>query len=69
MRFSTNSEGPQLVRIAVPCAQTRVAIEMHSRTGERERHEAPLVSSGQLIRPPSLEQSERQGLFFVVAWC
>ena len=30
MRSSTGSEGPRLVRIAVPCAQTRVAIEMHS---------------------------------------
>ena len=32
MRSSTNSKGPRLVRIAVPCAQPRVAIEMHSRT-------------------------------------
>ena len=31
MRSTTSSEGPRLVRIAVPCAQTRVAIEMHSR--------------------------------------
>ena len=30
MRSSTSSESPRLVRIAVPCAQTRVAIEMHS---------------------------------------
>ena len=34
MCSSTSSEGPRLVRIAVPCtcAQTRVVIEMHSRT-------------------------------------
>ena len=30
MRSATSSESPRLVRIAVPCAQTRVAIEMHS---------------------------------------
>ena len=30
MCSSTSSKGPRLVRIAVPCAQTRVAIEMHS---------------------------------------
>ena len=32
MRFSTSSEGSRLVRIVVPCAQTRVAIETYSRT-------------------------------------
>ena len=37
MRSSTSSEGPRLVRIAVPCAQTRVAIEMHSRTNGAKR--------------------------------
>ena len=42
MHSSTNSEGPRLVRIAVPCAQTRVAIEIHSR--QNEQHEAPRVS-------------------------
>ena len=31
MRSATNSGGPQLVRIAVPCAQTRVAKETHPR--------------------------------------
>ena len=35
MRSATSSEGPRLVRIAVPCAQTRVATEMHSRTKRR----------------------------------
>ena len=38
MRSSTSSEGPQLVRFAVPCAQTRVAIEMHSRMNGAKRH-------------------------------
>ena len=37
MRSSTSSEDSQLVRIAVPCAQTRVAIEMHSRTNGTKR--------------------------------
>ena len=32
MRSSTSSEGPRLVRFAVPCAQIRVAIEVHSQT-------------------------------------
>ena len=32
MRSSTSSEGTRLVRIAALCAQTRVAIEMHSQT-------------------------------------
>ena len=30
MHSATSSEGPGLVGIAVPCAQTRVAIETHS---------------------------------------
>ena len=38
MHSSTGSEGPQLVRLAVPCAQTTVAIEMHSRTNGAKRH-------------------------------
>ena len=37
MRSATSSEGPRLVRIAVPCAQTRVAIEIHSRTNGAKR--------------------------------
>ena len=32
MRSATSSEGPRLFRIALPCAQTRVTIEMHSLT-------------------------------------
>ena len=53
MHSSTNSEGPRLVRIAVPCAQTRVAIEMHSRRNERCK--APHVSRGLLSRPLATE--------------
>ena len=64
MRSATTSDGPRLVRIEVPCAQTRVAIGMHPGSN-RERHEALRVSRGLLSRPPSLEQSERQDLFFV----
>ena len=37
MRSATSSEGPQLVRIAVSCAQTRVVIEMHSQTNSAKR--------------------------------
>ena len=33
-----------------------------------ERHKAPRISRGLLSRPPTLERSERQGLFFVIAW-
>ena len=38
MRSFTSSEGPRLVRFAVPCAQTKVAIEVHSRTNGAKRH-------------------------------
>ena len=34
MHSLTSSEGPRLVRIAVPCAQTRVSIEMLSHVTE-----------------------------------
>ena len=37
MRFSTSSEDSRLVRIVVPCAQTRVAIETHSRANSAKR--------------------------------
>ena len=37
MHSATSSEGPRLVRIAVPCAQIRVAIEMHSRMNGAKR--------------------------------
>ena len=62
MHSSTSSEGPRWVRIAVPCAQTRVAIEMHSRWNERR--EAVQVSRGLLSRPrpPSLERSETRSV-------
>ena len=63
MRSSTSSEGPRLVRFAFLRAQKRVAIEMHPQTNGAKRH----ISRGQLSRPPSLERSERQGLFFVIA--
>ena len=52
MRSPTSSDGPRLVRIAVPYEQTIVAIEMHS---WNEGREAPCVSRGLLSRPPSLE--------------
>ena len=64
MLSSTSSEGPRLVRFAVPYAQTRVAIEMHNFSNER--HKAAHVSRGQLSRSLSFERSERRGLFFVI---
>ena len=33
-----------------------------------EQRKALCVSRGQLSRSPSLERSERRGLFFVIAW-
>ena len=48
MRSATSSEGPRLVRIAVPCAQTRVAVKMHSQTNGTE---ALYVSRGLFSRP------------------
>ena len=54
MHSFTSSEGPRLVRITVPCAQTMVAIEIH----HQKRHKGPRVSRGLLMlsRPPSLER-------------
>ena len=37
MLSTTSSEGSRLVRIVVPCAQTRVAIETHSRANNMKR--------------------------------
>ena len=54
--------GPQLVRIAVLCAQTGVAIELDAFSNKKAR--AQRVSRGLLSRPPSLKQNERRGLFF-----
>ena len=45
MRCSTSLEGPRLVRIAVLCAQTRVAIEMHSRMNGAKRYAFSEASS------------------------
>ena len=70
MRSSTSSEGPRLVRIAVLCAQTRVAIgdPRDIDAFSNERLKVLCVLRGQLSRPPILERSERRGLFFVIAW-
>ena len=38
MHSATSSEGPLLVKIVVLCAQTRVAIEMHSRMVRSTTH-------------------------------
>ena len=61
MRSSTSSEGPRLVRFAVPCAQTRVTIEMHSRmngTGSAVRFERP----AQQITEPQAKREMRSVL-------
>ena len=64
MRFATSSEGPRLVRIAMPYAQIRVAIEMHSQMNGMKHHAfQEACSTGHV--PPSLERSERQGLLYL----
>ena len=63
MCSSTSSEGPRLVRFAVPCAQTSVAIEMHSRTNGAKCHVfQEACSAGHRAS----SEAERRGLFFVV---
>ena len=57
MRSATSLEGPQLVRIAVPCAQTRVAIEMHSRTNGVKRH---MFQKDLLSRPRATEPQAKR---------
>ena len=42
MRSATSSEGPRLVRIAVPCAQTSVAIDIGGFRGVSEVSGNPL---------------------------
>ena len=65
-------QGSGLVRAVGPCAQRRVAlmpraIEMHCRMINAK---APHISRALLSRrwryPPSLDRSERRGLFFVI---
>ena len=69
MRSPTNSEGSRLVRIVVPCAQTRVPWPRgHRDAFSNERRKGPRVSRRLLSRPPSLEWSKRRGLFFVIVW-
>ena len=64
MRSSTSSEGPRLVRIAVPCCINKGG---HRDAFSNEWRKAPRVSRarGLLSRPPSLVRSKRRGLFFV----
>ena len=55
MRSPTSSEGSRLVRIVVPCAQTRLpGPRGHRDAFSSEQHEASRVSRGLLSRPPSL---------------
>ena len=61
MHSATSSDGPRLVRIEVPCTQTRVAIGMHS----NERHEAPCVSRGLLSRAPEPRMKRETRSVFV----
>ena len=55
MRSSTCSEGTRFVRIAVLCAKTRVAIEMHSRTNGAKRFERP----AQQVTEPQTKRDTR----------
>ena len=63
MCSATSSEGPRLVRVAVPCAQTRVAIEleMHSRTNGAKRHafQEACSAGAQATEPRANSRSER----------
>ena len=46
MRSATSSESPRLVRIAVPCAQTRVATEPRAKQETRSVLYGSLIYSG-----------------------
>ena len=60
MHCATSSEGPQLIRIAVPCAQTRVAIEMHL---ERTAQSATcLERPAQQVTKPRVKRETRSVL-------
>ena len=54
----TSSEGPRLVRIVVPCAQTRMAIKRHSGTKHCAFREA--CSYIMLSRPRATEPRAKQ---------
>ena len=63
MRSPTSSEDSRLVRIVVPCAQTRLPRPRGHRdafSSSERAAQAPRVSTGLLGRPPSLERSERR---------
>ena len=71
MHSPTSLKGSRLVRIVVPCAQTRLPGPRGHRdafSSSSEWCKVLRVSTGLLGRPPSLEQSERRGLFFVIVW-
>ena len=63
MHSATSSEGPRLVRIVVLCAQTRVAIEMHSRMPSTARFERPAQHAGHACATePQAKQETRSVL-------
>ena len=69
MHSPTSLEGSRLVRIVVPCAQTRLPGPGGHRdafSSSSERRKAPRVSTGLLGRSPNLERSERRCLLFVM---
>ena len=71
MRSPTSSEDSQLVRVVVPCAQTRLPRPRGHRdafSSSARAAQAPRVSTGLLGRPLSLERSERRYLLFVMVW-
>ena len=60
MHSATSSGRVGLVRTVVPCAQTWVVIEMHSRTGDTKRH----VFEKQATKP----QAKREVRWTVFLW-
>ena len=66
MRSFISSEGPRLVRIKVPCAQTMVAIEIHRRINGTKGHTFQEAYSCSVGHRALSEVSD--GLYFVTAW-
>ena len=63
MCSSTSSEGSRLVRIVVPCAQTRVAIETYSRAnGAKRRAFREVCPAGHRAFEPRAKREARSVL-------
>ena len=72
MRSPTSSEDSRLVRIVVPCAQTRLPRPRGHRDELERAAQAPRVSTGLLGRPLNLEprasSEARDDVCFVMVW-